>query len=308
MPMRRIEDCNLNILRNRVGQITNNPVLLDKGECIQYLRNNGITVIHVNNEINHINSETFGTTQFRNYSGDINLENDMTVINSSPSYTGEQTRNTVQIERNLPSYATVNNRQYSPIPSTNDAIFSNMMIVGTLDVYHEIRYGPLGTNLATQIENLTNTLGGNLDSLTPELTFYVPDIRYITNTDYANVDYGNVTYSSSYLGERVVFKLDMTFFDIDLTTHEYKVDIPYPARNVNSLNSVLLTINYDYNNNVYNKSSTQSSLRLNPTNLREVIIDSGLFQMFSNITYTDYQLQSSQFNVDFTIQYASDAV
>ena len=52
-------------------------------------------------------------------------------------------------------------RKYIPISSLNDMAVSNQLIVGDLDVYHDIYYGPSRRRLQHEIDHIYNLLNNN---------------------------------------------------------------------------------------------------------------------------------------------------
>lgn len=312
MTMKKIEDCNLAILQFKLQLEGYDFSKEKKYECIKQLKK--LKVLLINTDViakkmkntskknegkppQLMQSSTYAGTctnkdnfvhHSKSYSGEVHNHNKREII-------GEKCAN-IDIGEN----EEIKKRQYIPVSSANDSLVSNQLVLGSLDVYHDIFFGKYKLRLEDELQKL-KVLINDTKYIDTEIPMYIPDVSFFSLNEDANIDYGNIHFScmTQPMNKLIKFNIEIPFFDIYLESHQFKLNLPFTS-NTDYLTHKSLQIDYDYIDEKYKTFSTISDVQMNNS---ELIINSGLFQMFSNTSYRDFFLNSSKFNIGLSVEY-----
>lgn len=318
--MKRIEACNVNILVSKLQSLGYQNIN-NKHDCILKLKELKINQINTNlfkaAKTNNSNSNQINLTSNKTYVGKPHVDDNTNLVERKKQYTGSVKTNENDI-MSMRSCSNIENeqnnlqkRRYIPVSSANDSLVSNQLVLGSLDVYHDIFYGPYKTKLEDALNVLDKRINDTkyIDINVPT---YIPEITYANISDEANIDYGNINFNCRIQNSNkcVDFKMNIAFFDINIVGNEniFKINLPIESNlDLYNINTKPvhgdLVVHYNKLNDVYLNSSTLSNCYLNKHNKNELVIDSGLFIMFNKDMYEMYYLNSPQFEIDFNIKY-----
>lgn len=205
----------------------------------------------------------------------------------------------------------VERRRFVPLTNANDAIYTNQVILGHLDVYHNIYYGKNRINLEDRLEYMSEQIAtiGNLETneIIPEN--YTPEISYLNNNDFADVVTNDIFYTYFLNSDKVDFRIIIPFNYINIIGHEVKLNLPFQINmeyyRVNDINlTPIININFAYNEQTqqYDKTSNISKVFVDNIESNCLIINSGLFQCFRQNEFEEFYLANSKFQIEIILK------
>jgi hypothetical protein len=294
MTLSRIEDCNEEILRIRLHMLGIDGIY-GKGECVKKLKELQVLLVDKKltnkhkNDIKHVDfsrSKTFRGTP-TNKTRDFTLKPEPVTDSSSSK---------------------MEYRKYIPVSSANDSLVSNQLVLGSLDVYHNITYGPYKMNMGNKVYELEyeiNQLKAHTEIQTIDPNLYTPVVNFTNVSDSANIE--SVTAGVNVLDKVIDLNIQMKFNEIKLKGATFSITLPYELDTeyykFNEYINGELMVHYDKvgNTDVFRHDSSLSHVFIRKNSPNLLSIDSSLLICLSD--HKNFFIDKPDFKMDIHISY-----
>lgn len=293
MTLSRIEDCNEETLQIRLHMLGVDGIH-GKGACVKKLKE--LQVLLIDKKL---------TAKYKK-------EKSLNFLNETQPFRGTPKHDKKDFTFQEPSYTTDDNnleyRRYKPVSSANDSLVSNQLVLGSLDVYHDITYGPYKLNIGNKVyklENAINQLVAHTEIQTPDSNVYTPIINFTHVSDYANVD--TMTTSVKVLDQVVDLNIQIYFNEINLRGATFYITLPYQLDtsyyNTHEYVNGDINIHYDYvaNTDNFKYDSSMSHVFIKTSEPTLLKIDSSLLICLSD--HRNFFINKSRFKINLHISY-----
>ena len=297
MTLSRIEDCDLETLKYRL-HMDNIVDCYTKRDCIAKLKERQILLI-----------DKISTTKYKRNNPDA-------FIHNSEPFRGTPSKGTRDFTFAAPTpVADINAlqyRRYKPVSSANDSLVSNQLVLGSLDVYHQITAGPFKINVMDKIyehETRLNELKAHTELIKGNVS-YTPIINLSNVNDSANIDY--IETDIKILDQKVLMNMKMYFNEIHLNGPTFYITLPYELDQTfySSTEYVMadIIVHYDYKPSTDNfrRDSSLSHAFIKVSEPTILKIDSSLLICLSN--HDEFFIDEPRFKININFEYQASNI